>query len=267
MVRDMTNESAMNHVNDEDLVLLTYDECDADERCRIEGHLAICPECRAAREELARTLMLVDAAAVPEPGPAFERVMWARIQPSLERPARRSWLRPFALVASWTTVIAVVAATSYVGRVRRIDSGAPATASTAGPAVSNASDRGASQEGVLLTALDDHFSETEMLLVELMNAPAQPAELEYARSTADDLVTSGRLYRATAQQTGDNRLTNVLDDLEPVLVEVARSSETAGVSDVDAWRTRITDDSLLFKVRAASNEVRDRRHTLWNLPQ
>jgi hypothetical protein len=267
MVRNMTHESTMQHVDDEDLVLLTYDECDADERCRIEGHLAMCAECRTAREELARTLMLVDAAAVPEPGPAFERVMWARIQPSLARPTRYGWLRQFALVASWATVVAVVAATGYLGRVRRTDSGAPPTTSATAPAVSNASDRGPSQEGVLLTALDDHFSETEMLLVELMNAPAQPAELQYARSTADDLVTSGRLYRATAQQTGDSRLTNVIDDLEPVLVEVARSSDTAGVSDVDAWRTRIADDSLLFKVRAASNEVRDRRHTLWNLPQ
>jgi hypothetical protein len=94
-----------------------------------------------------------------------------------------------------------------------------------------------------------------MLLVELMNGPDRAtADFEFARTTADDLVASGRLYRATAVSTGHRRLAAVLEDLEPVLVEVARSPEQVDSATVRSLRARIDDDGLLFKVRAATTD-------------
>jgi len=49
----------------------------------------------------------------------------------------------------------------------------------------------------------------------------------------------------------------MLDDLEPVLVEVARSSDRMADRERDWLRTRITDDNLLFKVRAMSTDLKD----------
>jgi hypothetical protein len=71
-------------------------------------------------------------------------------------------------------------------------------------------------------------------------------------------VASGRLYRATAEQTGNRALAAVLEDLEPVLVEVARGPEQVDTQTARALRERIDDDGLLFKVRAVTTDARDR---------
>jgi anti-sigma factor RsiW len=77
-----------------------------------------------------------------------------------------------------------------------------------------------------------------------------------AAVAANELLASGRLYRLTARETGNGRLVEMLDDLEPVLVEVARSPERVARRDWESLRTRIGEQDLLFKVRAASYEMR-----------
>jgi hypothetical protein len=62
----------------------------------------------------------------------------------------------------------------------------------------------------------------------------------------------------TAEDTGHPRLVQMLDDLEQVLVEVARSPERINSNDRAWLRTRIEDDALLFKVRAATSDIRER---------
>jgi hypothetical protein len=42
-------------------------------------------------------------------------------------------------------------------------------------------------------------------------------------------------------------------------VEVARSPERIGKKDFESLRARIGGDSLLFKVRAVSSEIRERQ--------
>jgi len=115
---------------------------------------------------------------------------------------------------------------------------------------------------VLLTALDSHFSQTEMLFVELLNAPDTGRdEMMFERATADDLVQSGRLYRVTAAETGDLRLADVLDEVQTVLTEIARTPAVPDRAALSAIRSRIQNDDLLFKVRAITNDIRDRRQT------
>jgi hypothetical protein len=206
----------------------------------------------------------VDASPAPEPGPAFERMMWARVSQALP-PATPRWTlwqrRVLPLVGAAAAVILLVA----VGLFWRPDQPqVPATPASA----ERVADPAKLRERVLLTALDDHFEQTEMLLVELMNAPDSGLDdLEFERMTADDLVAFGRLYRVTAQQNGDLRLAQMLEDLEPVLVEVARRPERVDKADFKSLRTRIDNESLLFKVRAVSSDIRDRQRTLLTLSE
>ena len=113
------------------------------------------------------------------------------------------------------------------------------------------------QERVLYTALDDHFQQAEMLLVEVRNARERDS-LTFESAAADELISAGRLYRQTAEYTGQQRVVQVLDDLEPVLVEVARSPERMNAGARQWLRARIDEDALLFKVRVAANDARER---------
>jgi hypothetical protein len=255
------------HPSEEDLILHFYGEGRdrAADEAEIDAHLRVCPSCQLTWTELRETLALVDAAAVPEPGPAFERTMWARVQAALqdEQPATSRWrlswwLSPAIGVAA---VLAILVGTGRLSWPRNAaTSTARVTTGAAAPAIAHAStDQARSHERVLLTALDSHFQRSEMLLVEVMNGPDKGGhDLAFERETAGDLLDSSRLYRTVAEQNGDVRLARMLEDMESVLVEIARSSDVTTRKDVAALRARIDDDDLLFKVRAVTNQIHQR---------
>jgi polyhydroxyalkanoate synthesis regulator phasin len=249
----------MTHPTDEDLILHYYGEGGAEAEAQVTSHLRACDACQSAWTALRQTMEMVDVAEVPEPSPAFERVMWARVQPALAKPDRRSWWSLRALVPI-SALAALIVVAFAAGRMWP-HAGAPAT-TTATPALT-AAQLHTLRERVLLSALGDHFAQTQTLLVELMNAPdTDRAAFEFARMSADDLVSSGRLYRQTAQQNGDVRLAQMLEELESVLVDVARSPEHVDQKDMQSLRARIDHGNLLFKVRAVTNEVQRRQKTL-----
>lgn len=243
------------HPTDDDLTQFAYGDDTAGERAAIARHLAECAACAATLGEIQALQHLATAADVPDPGDAFESAMWARIQPRLA-PARgvRRWApRQIVAVGAWAAAIgAIVVAGGLWARRMPAPAAAQPTAAVVVPSHA--------QERVLLTALDSHFAQTEMLFVELMNAPDDaPGSLAFERATADDLVQSGRLYRATAAETGDRRLTDALDEVQPVLTEVAHGPDQWNKHDLAAIRSRIEDGDLLFKVRAVTNDIRGRR--------
>jgi hypothetical protein len=240
------------HPPDDDLVLLFYGELPDDHQARLREHLTACGDCRTSYHTLTRTLLLTSTFQAPDPGPDFEARVWARVAPEA-RAARRlpsSWWWLGALAAS---VIAIAGA-SWLWTQRSGEAPASLVEVRTG-----APDNG-TRERVLMAAVDAHLVQTEMLFVELLNAPAsEPESFIYARSTADDLVASGRLYRETARDTGASQVVAVLDELEPVLVEVARSGDDTNAVDIRALRGRIEQDDLLFKVRAVAADIQDRQ--------
>lgn len=244
------------HISDDELILHFYGEAPG-EAARIDAHLHECGECSDNWALLQSTMQMVDGAEVCDAPAGFERVMWARIQPQLpQKAAKLSWWSPrvWAPIAGLAAVIAV----AFVSGRLWQRAGSPAA-----PAGTEAADARTVRERVLLSALTDHFEQTENLLVEIKNAPdAKRVDLSYEQNAARDLIAAGRLYRETAKMNGDLELSSVLEDLERVLVDVAGSPEHMNTQDLKSLRARIEDDSLLFKVRALTNAVREREKTL-----
>jgi hypothetical protein len=243
------------HPSDDDLILLFYGEAEPADAMRMRTHLAACSSCQASFRELEQTMELVDAAAVPEPDAAFERAIWTRIEPALARPGRWSLrtIGPALALAAAVVLMIALGRTAFVTE----EPAEPTATETSTVDVSKLRER------VLFTALDSHFAQTELLLIELMNAPDDEiGGYEFERTAADDLLASGRLYRATAEQTGHLRLAQMLVDLEPVLVEVARSPEKVDRKEMSSLRSRIDEGDLLFKVRALTNDIRERQQDI-----
>ena len=239
----------MGHPTEDELIQHLCGENAAVDRARLQEHLELCAECRLACEEITGALTMVND-AVPEPPDGFERIMWAKVQQSIAlvpAPSRWTWrsLMPAGAVAALT-----IAGIAFLSRPT------PPIATTNLPQSPAVEDDG-TRDRVLYTALDNHFRQTEMLLVEVRNATERDS-LDFERFSAEELLSAGRLYRMTAEDTGHPRLVQMLADLEPVLVEVARSPERISSNDRAWLRARIEDDALLFKVRAAKNDIRDR---------
>lgn len=254
----MSTVSLSNHLTEETLILQYYGE--ADDAAAVEQHLAGCEHCRGEFDRLRRVLALVDVQDVPEPAPGFERRVWARLEPELEkgRTSWFAWLFP-AAGPRWAYaggVAALLLAAFVAGRFS--NPAAPqAPASTATVATTAAN--GSVSERILVVAVVDHLDRSQMVLVELLNAePGGTLDLGSEQSRARELVNENRLYRVSAAQAGDEAMTDVLDELERVLLEIANTPNDAPAGDLEALRQRINAGGLLFKVRVVHSEMRER---------
>ena len=76
------------------------------------------------------------------------------------------------------------------------------------------------------------------------------------------LVAENRLYRQTALGTGDARVASVLDELEPLLLEIAHGPDRLTPEELEKLRQRIEGDGILFKVRVLGSTVRREETTV-----
>jgi hypothetical protein len=240
------------HVNEEDLILHVYGESGSD---RVESHLTSCATCRDEFDRLRQVLSMVDTAdafaPAEAPGPAFEREVWARLEPQLTTPRSwfATWLQPrtLALAASIATLLLVA---FVAGRFSRDDAAPVATSTDATSSVA---------ERVLVVAVVDHLDRSQMVLLEVLTAEGDSAGgLVAEQSRARELVAANRLYRQSAAQTGDDSTSDVLDELERTLLEIANTPVDASKDDIDALRARIASRGLLFKVRVVHSEMVER---------
>jgi hypothetical protein len=246
----------MSHIHDDDLVLHYYGEMPDAEEARLAAHLAACGMCTDAYRRLQRVLTTVEAGAAAEAPENIERLVWARLEPNLERGARkRGWhgwlvLTPAHLALAAAVVILVTGA-FFAGRLFP-PGGDRAPAEASAQAV---------RERILLVNLGDHLDRSQMVLVEMVSADGNSVDMSAERDRAEQLVAANRLYRQTAVNTGEPRIAELLDELERVLVDVAASPDRMDAADLDAMRRRIESRELLFKVRIVSSEVRERQRS------
>ena len=271
----------MTHITDEQLVAYALDDAEAGTRATVETHVESCPACRVSLDEIRATL---DAAAldVPDRGDDYGATVWQSIESRLDEArfsatphlstsalqhgtlAHRHPRTPARLavrLAPWLAAAAMLALTVgayWLGRHNAgIDSAPPAPVS-----VQASLGTEAIRERVVLAALGEHFDRTERTLVELVNSqPGRRVDISAEQAWARDLLEANRLYRQAAGGQSA-ALAQVLEDLEPVLLEIANSPSQLTSDEFETLRDRIEARSLVFKVRVTGADLRARERAL-----
>lgn len=252
------------HLSEEQLVEYRYsDVADAKAMGAIAAHLQECGECRASFEALKRVLETVDAVPVPEPDPSYEMRVWNRLRPEMAQRERASWREWFSVrrLVPVASVAALIAAAFIAGRISmRGPAGNLAGNSPAGPTNVAATASVQPRERVLLVAVGDHLDRAQMVLMEISNAEPAGRETNISREQqrAEELLTANRLYRQTAMHTGDAAVSSVLDELEPVLMEIAHSPSSVSKAELDELQKHIEARGLLLKVRVLDSNVKQK---------
>jgi hypothetical protein len=260
----------MNHLSEEQLVLYHYGDAGNGETGSIEEHLHSCAACQADLDGIRRALAAVDGLAVPVRGDGYGAEVWARIQPSMGRPARwRERVRAFFTVPRLALaggVAALVMAAFVAGRFLPPGGptpapGSPVAASPGARAPQPTADRELVRERILLVAVGDHLERSQIALIELVNNPSgATVDISGEQERARNLVTENRLYRQAALTTGDRGVASVLDELERVLVEIANSPSRMTGDEFNHVRRRIEQQGIIFKVRVFGESVREREY-------
>ena len=89
--------------------------------------------------------------------------------------------------------------------------------------------------------------------------PATPVVLASDQQRAADLVAAGRVYRRTADALGETATSELLEDLERVLLDVANGSSEPSPREIESWRQRIDQQDLVFRLRVVGAELRHRQ--------
>jgi hypothetical protein len=267
---DVTDYQSSGHLGDEDFVLDYYGELDAADRQRVRAHLAWCADCQCADRDVRETLRLVDVTQVPDPPASFERDMWARIEPHVQAVPRgtgrapgqarawtarmRAWLG--VKTALWPRLalgggaLAAIVLAFFVGRAGRPEA----------PAPNRTASFQAARERVLDAEVEEHFERSQRVLSELVNLDAvSSVALASDRERAADLVAAGRVYRRTADALGETATSELLEDLERVLLDVANGSADPTPREIESWRDRIDQQDLVFRLRVVGAELRRRQ--------
>lgn len=243
----------MNHLSEEQLILHYYgEEGDSETRgdaLAAEQHLDECLQCRSIYSSLQRVLNVVDSLPVPDPGPEYGAKVWQRIEQRLPRRRRLSlpvfawrWAVAGAAFAG-LMIAAFVAGRGYQQRTK------PAEMAKAGDPKAG--------EAVLLVAVGDYLERSQVVLVELANAhPKKPLDISAEQERAGDLVSESRLYRQTAQHTGNTAVASVLDDLDRVLMDIANGPSQISPAELEKLHRRLEAEGILFKIRVLGSDVK-----------
>jgi hypothetical protein len=81
-------------------------------------------------------------------------------------------------------------------------------------------------------------------------------DISQQQERAEEMLVSNRLYRQTAAHSGDDAVASVLDELEPVLLEIAHSPSRVSAAQLDELQRSIAARGLLLKVRVLDSTVR-----------
>ncbi len=242
----------MNHLTDEELVDLFYNELYNEGAPLCRAHIDRCAECRAKLERLSGELASLPLIPVPERHDNYGREVWARVRPALEKQPgpkrRRAWLR--ARLRPWmlAPALAAVLAIAFVAGAWTEQQRTAAQAKT--------------RERVLLIAMSDHLQRSEAVLTELLERPAGSIDLGGEREQARNLLDENRLLRQTALHLGDRPHAALLDDLERTLLDLAHAPADTSPEDLRLLRQRVERDRLLPKLRLTSASAREKGQTL-----
>jgi hypothetical protein len=240
----------MNHLTEEQLVFHYYGE--EGDTLETERHLDECGECRALYGSLQRVLNVVNSMPVPERGAEYGAQLWQRIEGKL--PGRRWWWRwangrPAVRYAFACASMAALLTVAFLAGRFYPHRAAPAPVQMAGDAKA--------PERVLLVAVGDYLERSQMVLIELANTNATgPLDISSEQERAQQLISETRLYRQTAANTGNTSVTGILEELERLLLDIARGPSRLSPAELDNFRARMEAEGILFKIRVVNSNVR-----------
>ena len=240
------------HFTHDEFVLSYYGEPELGAGRR--AHLERCEDCLAELGKLAAVLDNVTPFEVPEPDAGYEARVWDRLQWRLRgerRRARHTWVKWVGVAAA--IVIAYVTGVLWKPGIAR----APEHGTPVIPLAQTVSQQQQQQgDRVLLVIVGEHIDQSERVLVELTNlTPGATTDITTERDRAEELLVSNRLYRRTAVERGEESVATLLDELEPVLLQIAHAPSQVGAEELRAIQKRVESKGLVFKLRVVRADV------------
>ena len=254
--------------------LYFYGELAAGDRREVEAHVARCPECRGALEDL-RTIA---AALAPRSQAAPTGGDWSSLMARIEagiaeeaaRPAEsrsptgrpRRPTRP-AYLALAALITLVTAGGAYLATHQRLAPAGPDAAAQVEPAsrpvdspalAPSSAERPGPRDTAFAAVSEQHFERSKLVILGLASRDAHTtssADWAYERQLAETLLDDTRLYKQAAEARGLGSLAGVMSDLELVLLQ-ASLADQRDAATLDRLQRLIQKRDLVSKMETTT---------------
>ena len=236
-----------------------YDELSSDEKKAFQAHLNTCPGCAQAYAQLASTLQVMDRRQRPEPEEVFWTGYWDRLRDRMDAqesaPQQEAWWKRWipgmAPAPRWAFRAAAAAALIvlgvFIGKL---------TFTPSSPRARNVVHKGrpSAEFAALRSRTDQYLERSKVLLLGLINLDTDSEEtsglsLQKHREVSQNLVQeAGFLKQGLSDARAEQRLIELVGDLEVILLQIANLEEENDLSTVEMVRSGVDRKGVLFKI-------------------
>lgn len=276
---------ACNEIRDRFIEAL-YEELPEDRRREFEDHLRRCPDCTAQFEDMRSTLSLMDQRTLDAPDEEF----WSRFSQELnERAAResessnakvvkllpktpsRTSRRLFASAyLQAAAAVAILALGIWIGKAF-FTPGLPEALPESANLI--ADQTGSVSEDGLHTRVNSYMRRSQTLLLGLVHLDpsddtADGFDLSAHRRVSQSLISEAPELRREIEEAGHQRLLQLIDDLEEILIQIANLEARQDLQGVELISDGVRRRGILLQIQlerirpsTRSTEEGDRRGT------
>lgn len=263
------------------LPLHVYGLVELQEREGLERHFLACPGCSAAWSETRAILGAVDAASafpreqeVDWPDFARKTALRARqaersgatfspVADGADAPRPLAFRRPLRPALAWGSLAALAAVLMVLAGVRALRVPAPGLAGPAASAPESVSTESARflQQGLARQGAARYLRDSRALLVDLVHAPVRcrradgSLDVALEKERSQELLRRKNLYLDALGGPADERLADLVRQLETLLVQVSTLDDCAAARQIHDLREEIERRQILLRIDLVASEV------------
>ncbi len=239
-----------------------YEEINAEQKHFFKDHLLVCEKCKSKFEEMKSTLQFMDKRVRPEPGKAFwdsyeERLAQRMEKEEILQAERESWrekyARIFTPVPKWAyqaaAAIVLIVVGVFIGRMIFTPSTPEIQQASRQPGIVSPQ-----QQGIeLVHRTRNYIERSKLILLALVNfdpATEDPyaLDLPFQQQVSRELVQEASYLKRELAESDQERLENLIIDLERVLLQIANLESENDFEAIDLIKEGANSRGILMQI-------------------
>jgi hypothetical protein len=239
-----------------------YEEMNAEQKHFFKDHLLVCEKCKSKFEEMKSTLQFMGKRVRPEPGKLFwdsyeERLAQRVEKEEILQPERESWqkrfVRTFTSIPKWAyqaaAALVLIVVGVFIGRM-------------VFPPLTPETQQASRQPGIvspqqpgteLVLRTQNYIERSKLILLALVNfdpATEDPYALDFPfqQQISKELVQEASYLKRELAESDQERLENLIVDLERVLLQIANLESENDFEAIDLIKEGANSRGILMEI-------------------
>jgi hypothetical protein len=239
-----------------------YEEMNLEQKQFFKDHLSVCEKCKSKFEEMKSTLQFMGKRVRPEPGKIFWDLYEERLAQRIEKEEasqveRESWQKRFARTFTFAPKWAYQAAAAlvlivvgiFIGRMVFLPSTQEIQQASMQPGLATPQQPGTE----LARRTQNYIERSKLILLALVNfdpATEDPyaLDLPYQQQLSKELVQEASYLKRELAESDQERLENLIVDLERVLLQIANLESENDFDAIELVKEGVNNRGILMQI-------------------